>query len=83
MRLEPELAQALTNLRNHPDFQIFLRALADDGEKLMEKLVMIPSDSEVNVIRGQARQVHLLLHVITEAPKELERHKTNDQRGQH
>lgn len=75
MKLTPELSQALTNLRSNSDFQKFVSALADDGESLMERLVMMPSGEDVHVVRGQAKQISLVMKAITDAPKHLEQVK--------
>lgn len=77
MKQTPALAQALTNLRNHPDFQVYLQALATEGEQLVEKLLMMPSGGDVDVVRGQAREVTLLLKAISEAPKMLGQFKNS------
>jgi len=81
MKLTPQLSQAIVNLREHPDFQVFLSALADDAESLVEKLVMMPTDHEVDVVRGQARQLSLVLKAVAEAPQTLKMHKENAQRS--
>jgi hypothetical protein len=75
MKLTAQLAQALVNLRSNSDFQLFVSALSDDGEQLVENLVMGPSDNELNVRRGQARQSTLILKAIAEAPKKLDEFK--------
>ena len=82
MKLDAQLAQALANLLQNGDFKVFLSALGDDAEFLMEKLVMMPTDQEVDVVRGQARQLSLILKAVAEAPSVLNRLKQQTE-GKH
>ena len=82
MKLNAQLAQALTNLLQNGDFKVFLSALGDDAEFLLEKLVMMPTDQEVDVVRGQARQLSLILKAVAEAPSVLNQLKQQTE-GKH
>jgi len=73
MKLDADLAQALTNLRNNQDFKVFVSHMSHDSEQLMERLVMTTDDATVPVLRGQARQMAHIMKAISDAPAALEK----------
>lgn len=75
MKLNPQLAQALVNLKSTHDFQIFMAALGDEGEKHMHRLIAMPESDEVSVVRGETRAYVAVMDAITNAPSFLQKLK--------
>ncbi|HHG89893.1 MAG TPA: hypothetical protein ENJ90_05365 [Devosia sp.] len=76
MRLNDEQLQAVAELvRGHNrQFLLFLEALGDYGEKLVQRM-LYEEREQVEVVRGMARAVTEILETVRDAPDQFSRVK--------
>lgn len=68
MKLTRESAQALCNLRNNPDFQVFLVWLKEDEEAHVKTCRQNPDHAKVLKAQGAAGVYEELAKAIHDAP---------------
>lgn len=75
MKLDPQLAQALTNLRVNADFKLFLNALKEDEEAETDT-VLKTEGTQCARAQGAVLKLRQLQVCFANAPTTLERFKT-------
>lgn len=71
----PEQAQAITNLRNNPDFMVFVNYIGDFTEDLLKALLQNPKLENPEFHRGMGGGITEVMEAVEKAPKILEQHK--------
>lgn len=78
MKVTPEVAQALSNLRGNPDFQTVLKWVRESGSKEQEKCV----DADGLVLyraQGSAKTLRDFSQAFDDAPDTLKKLKQHQQ----
>ena len=70
-----ELAQAVTNLLQNPDFKVFLAAVSDRGEDIVKQLLTKQDLSNSDFVRGLGSGITEVLEMVHRAPADLESFK--------
>ena len=71
MKLTPESAAAVKRLRTNTDFKLFMLAVADFGEKLVEQMIYAQDDTRLQLMQGKAQAVTEILKVVQTAPEKF------------
>lgn len=71
MKLNPTLAEAMMALRASPDFEVFMKAVANEGEMLVEQLIY--NDDQLDIRRGYVRCLTDLMKIYADAPEYLKK----------
>lgn len=75
MKLTQQSAQALANLRGHPDFVVFLQWLVENRNKCADECCMTPPD-KVQKPQGKVEIIDDIFRAVREAPQVTEKFKT-------
>lgn len=78
MKLTPQTAQALTNLRSNRDFDIFLGGLKEYELELTTRCIDGSGETQLRAAGG-VKALQAVKKAFDEAPKTLEKMKTNPQ----
>ena len=74
MKLTEQSAQALTNLRGHPDFVVFLQWLVENRNKFSDECCTFPPET-VQRSQGKVEVVDSIFRAVKEAPQVTEKFK--------
>ncbi len=75
MKLTEQSAQALTNLRGHPDFVAFLQWLEENRNKFRDECCMIAPD-KVQRPQGKVEVINDIFQAFNQAPQVTEKLKS-------
>ncbi len=80
MKLTEQSAQALTNLRGHPDFTTFLQWLEENRNKFRDECCMTTPDKVLRP-QGKVEVINNIFKAFAEAPATTEQIKLKLQRN--
>ena len=75
MKLDERQARAIVTLLTNEDFKIYMGALGDFGEQLMQRLVFSPPD-EVLTRQGKVQTVTEIMKALDTAQQTVQNFKT-------
>lgn len=76
MKLTEQVAQSLVNLRASPDFTRFLEWLSDYRDQYRDECCTNLELPKINRSQGKVKAVNEILTAVGEAPKVLEKFKS-------
>jgi hypothetical protein len=70
VKLTSETAEAIIRLHASSDFKVFMHALGDFGEKLVEQMIYADKD-QLPMLQGKTQAVTEILKALATAPKKF------------